>query len=326
LGARVEAIESRPTDQVLSTLETLQGGSEGWRQIFAAVYATSPEILYGAGLAARPDETKWTFRMPDGVVVERTLAAEAVRDLNGWPRGMTGSRWLSPEAPEAEGETWRALVSDEAMLPLSLRDSGLGFRRFRPGNSCILAVQMRGIVDIGSIKIADFLRETENEMRADPPCALILDLRFNSGGNYANSYAFARSLPELIAPGGYVYVLTSAQTFSAAITTTAFVKQAMGSRALILGEPVGDRLTFWAEGGQGCLPNAGFCFNYATGKHDYSQACTDWTACFWLNWLYPVRVDSLAPDQTIAMSFADYRAGRDPVFDRAAALATSRIP
>jgi hypothetical protein len=177
------------------------------------------------------------------------------------------------------------------------------------------------MVDIGSIRITDFLRETEDGMRAEPPCALILDLRFNTGGNYANAHGFAQSLPELIAPRGRVYVLTSGQTFSAAITTTAFVKQAMGSRAVVLGEPVGDWLSFWSEGGQGCMPNAEFCFNYATGKHDYAHPCTDWNSCFWLNWFYPVRVDSLAPDETIVMTFADYEAGRDPVFDRAVALA-----
>jgi hypothetical protein len=42
------------------------------------------------------------------------------------------------------------------------------------------------------------------------------------------------------------------QTFSAAITTVAFVKQAAGSRAIILGEPIGDRLTFYGEGNSGC--------------------------------------------------------------------------
>jgi hypothetical protein len=35
----------------------------------------------------------------------------------------------------------------------------------------------------------------------------------------------------------------------------------------------------------------------------------------------PVQVKSLAPDETIKMSFADYMARRDPVFERAVALA-----
>lgn len=59
----------------------------------------------------------------------------------------------------------------------------------------------------------------------------------------------------------------------------------------------------------------------STGLHDYRHPCTDWDKCFWLNWIYPARTDSLEPDQKISMSFADYVAGRDPVFDRALALA-----
>jgi hypothetical protein len=115
--------------------------------------------------------------------------------------------------------------------------------------------------------------------------------------------------------------LTGPSTFSAGITTTAFVKQAGGDRVTILGEPVGDRLNFFSEGNQGCLPNYHLCVSYERGKHDYAHPCTDWDICFWLNRLYPVRVETLDPDETITMSFAEWQQGHDPVFERAVALA-----
>jgi hypothetical protein len=37
------------------------------------------------------------------------------------------------------------------------------------------------------------------------------------------------------------------------------VKDAGAGRALIVGEPVGDRLNFFSEGGRGCLPHARLC-------------------------------------------------------------------
>ncbi|MGH9722934.1 MAG: hypothetical protein ACRD8O_22210 [Bryobacteraceae bacterium] len=322
LGARVEAIEGRPVGEVLSALANLQGGLESWRQVFGVVYVTSPEILNGAGLAASAEQTTLTFRMPDGALADRRLAAES----GGLEISARRLRWFSPEASATESGEWHAVVSDKTRLPISLREFGLGFRRFRLENSCMVFVQMKGIGNVGSTNINEFLRATEEDMRGNPPCALILDLRFNIGGNYANAYGFARSLPGLMALGGRVYILTSPRTLSAAIATTAFVKQAMGSRAVILGEPVGDRLAYWAEGNRGCLPHSKLCFAYATGKHDYVQGCWDWRECFWPNWFYPVRVDSLAPDETIAMSFADYKAGRDPVFERAVALASEAAP
>jgi len=106
----------------------------------------------------------------------------------------------------------------------------------------------------------------------------------------------------------------------------AFVKQAAGSRAVILGEPLGDRLAFYGEGNTGCLPHAKLCVHYATGMHDYAHPCNDWHKCYWLNWLFPVRVRSLEPDETIEMTFADYSARRDPVFERAVVLAASAHP
>ncbi len=102
---------------------------------------------------------------------------------------------------------------------------------------------------------------------------------------------------------------------------TAFVKHAGLRQVVILGEPVGDRLVFFSEGGSGCLPNARLCVAYETGKHDYQHACTDWDVCFWLNYLFEYRVDSLDPDEVISLSFKDWRAGVDRVLDRAIALA-----
>jgi hypothetical protein len=126
-------------------------------------------------------------------------------------------------------------------------------------------------------------------------------------------------------PGARLFVLTGPDTFSAAITTAAFLKETFGPRATILGEPVGDRLKFLSEGNSGCLPNSGICFRYSTGMHNYAAPCTDWRVCYWLNWLYPVRVASLAPDERIVLTFGEWRSGHDPVFERALAMAvTSR--
>jgi hypothetical protein len=62
---------------------------------------------------------------------------------------------------------------------------------------------------------------------------------------------------------------------------------------------------------------------YETGKHDYQHACTDWDVCFWLNYFFQFRVRTLEPDEVISLSFKDWRAGVDPVLDRAKSLATA---
>ena len=186
-----------------------------------------------------------------------------------------------------------------------------------------MLIQLKSNGDLGEQRIKPFIAATESDMRAHQPCAAILDLRYDGGGDYLNTVAFAKKLPALVAPQGRIYLLTGPATFSAGITTAAFVKQAGGDRVLILGEPVGDRLSFFSEGNRGCLPNYHLCVSFARGKHDYARACSDWDICFWLNRLYPVRVSTLDPDETITMSMVDWRHGRDPVFERALTLSRS---
>ena len=232
------------------------------------------------------------------------------------------SRWLSPQMAKGELSNSRALFSDDANLPMSLRDFKSAFRRAWIANGCTLFIQLKAIADTDEQHIGEFLNATTDEMRARPPCNIILDMRFNTGGDYTKAARFASHLPDFV-PRGRIYLLTGPQTFSAAITTIAFIKQAAGSRAVILGEPVGDRLSFYGEGNTGCLPHSRLCVHYAAGMHDYARPCNDWGKCFWLNWLFPVQVKSLAPDETISMTFGDYTARRDPVFERAVELAAN---
>ena len=317
LGARVESIEGRPTREVIAALELLHGGNEGWRRTYAAVYIQSPAILYGDAIGSRPDQTNWTFRLPNGSEIVRTLPGE-IPGENEPIAQMT--RWLSPQRMKDEPTNWRASFSNDEELPLSLRDFNGTFRRAWIDHGCTLFIQLKAIADADNQHIGDFLDATTDEARSHPPCNIIFDLRFNTGGDYTKAARFASHLPDLVPPNGRVYLLTGPQTFSAAITTIAFVKQAAGARAIILGESVGDRLTSYGEGNAGCLPHAGLCLHYATGMHDYEHRCDDWDKCFWLDWIFPVRVGSLAPDETIRMTFADYSALRDPVFERAVAL------
>lgn len=319
LGARVDDIDGNRTSDVLAALTQLHGGAAGWRWTHAALYVQSPEILYGAGLTSSPDQTTWTFRLPNGTELTRTLPAEDCGDSE--PQDLM-TRWLSPLKLKGEPDTWRTLFSSDLDLPLTLRDFNAPFRRAWIDHGCTLFIQLKAIQDVGGASIRDFLKETVAEMAMHPPCNVILDLRFNTGGDYTKVAHFASRLPTFVR-NGRIYILTGPQTFSAAITTAAFVKQAAGPYAIILGKPVGDRLTFYGEGNTGCLPHAGLCVHYATGMHDYAHRCDDWNRCFWLNWIFPVQVKSLDPDETVAMTFSDYQSRRDPVFERAIALAAS---
>jgi hypothetical protein len=319
LGARILKIDGRPVEEVLTKLEGLRGGTEAFRRGYALIALYSSEILYGADVAPAPDRSTWTFVARDGRTVERTFQAyqpayeEPQPDL--W-------RWMSPAPIKDDKDQWVAFSPPGLKLPLTLQDADRTFRRIRLRDICSMVIQLKANEDTNGDSIGDFLKATEDDLQADKPCTIIFDNRWNGGGDYTNTAGFAGRLHGMVRPGGHIDILTSPDTFSAGITTTVFVKQAAApGQITILGEPVGDRLTFWAEGNRGCLPNAPFCFHYAAGKHDYAHRCTDWRTCYWVNWFYPARTDTLEPDERITETFADYLSGRDPVFDRAAALA-----
>ena len=318
LGGRLDSIDGQAVDQILPRLETLRGGVRGFRRQNAAQYIVVQDLLNGLGIAADLRASTWTVTLPDGRVVTRRVAAYPLQKGQGL---QEGDRWLSPEP--IQGEDWIAYRPQFGEVPETWRDFGDHFRLFPAAGTCAQVVRLQSIGDADGQKIAPFLATTEAALRAKPACAVIVDLRGDGGGDYTNTWHFAHALPDLLTPGGHIFILTDTQTFSAAITTAAFIKDAGGDRVSIVGEPIGDRLSFFSEGSKACLPNLKVCFFYQMAKHDYEHPCTDWHACYWLNWLYPVRVGSLQPDIPVPLRFEDWNAGRDAAYSTARDSATA---
>jgi len=314
LGAELVAIEGRPVAEVIDVLSTYRGGRAEMRRHWAVGVLNSPEILFGAGLARDPGEAAWTFRLPDGRTVERTLAGEPQADVAPPPEPP---RWLSPLPLPSEGPAWRTYLHADAPMPLAWRDANRPFRFAWVDRGCVAYLQLKANVDVDGQSIGAFQNDARRALAQRSACGALLDLRADGGGDYTTTASFARDLPRLIPPPSKIAVITGVDTFSAGITTAAFVKQAGGARVSIVGQPVGDRLDFWSEGGGGCLPHEKLCLHYATGRHRYDAPCTDWRTCYWLNWLFPVRVTTLEPDEAVPLTFADYAALRDPAFDQA---------
>lgn len=319
LGGRVVSIDGHTIDAVMARLERLRGGSAQWRKLYAEFYMSWLDVLVGVGIAPNMHLSTWTVTSPSGASITRALMPY----LPDKDEPFIFIKRIYSSAPlNGLGRDWVAFRPDRPQ-PIAFSDFDTPFRRFRLPHTCVMVVQIKTSEDEGQSRIKDFLAATKTDMRANEPCQLIFDDRFNDGGDYTNLAGFAADLPNLVKPNGRIYLLVSPITFSAGITTAAFIKQAGGNRVTILGEPVGDRLAFFAEGGRGCLPNYHLCMSYETGKHDYAHPCTNWDTCFWLNWFFPVRVKTLEPDEIVSMSFADWRQGRDPVFERAVALANA---
>jgi hypothetical protein len=142
-----------------------------------------------------------------------------------------------------------------------------------------------------------------------------VDLRMNGGGDYTTTAHFMRNLP-LALPKARFYILLSQETFSAGMTSAAFLKQAAGDRGEFVGTLPGDRIRFNAEGGDFCLPFSGICMGVRTAIHDYSTThCRPLFSCYPVNWFYPVAIKSFAPDVSAPLTYSALSRGHDPALE-----------
>jgi hypothetical protein len=312
LGAKLVAIDGHQIGELREAGRSLWGGVAAWRDRAAYSLLESPELLSALGLAKSKDAATYTFATANGAV-DRKLAGDppaATRPLSG-----PAQTW-SPTSIPLEDANWRTAL-DPARAPWSLQDWGKTFRwRMAPEIDGI-ALDMRSTNNASDMKISDALKMFNDAIAAQKPENLVLDLRLNSGGNLLTTRIFVRTLPDRIP--GKIFVLTGPGTFSAAISTTGYLKQAAPDRVFITGEPVGDRMMFWAESPPFKLPVGSGTVSMATERHDYADGCRAYTDCHRNVQLMPIMLPTLAPDIAAPWTIEAYLAGRDPAMEAVAA-------
>lgn len=307
LGARIDTIDGHSVDAVYRSIRRYVGGTEAHRRVTLIPMLESPALLHAAGIADARGALTLSGVLADGSAFERRIMAEE-RGRAAWVSST--SRTLFPRRP---GGPMLSLLAPDADLPVYLRHSSELFTmEALPGNGLYVGLGFNG--DSDDAPIATFLADVGARLSSVRPSFVVLDMRMNGGGDYTLTYRFARELPRM-AQGAPIYALTSPFTFSAAITTLGALEEVGGDQVIIVGEPVGDRLDFWAEGGAFTLPNAFVQVYYASGRHVYDGPCSDARTCFWLNERYPVRVQSLSPDIHAPLTFEAYRQLRDPAIE-----------
>ena len=180
-----------------------------------------------------------------------------------------------------------------------------------------MVIELRQTSNAPNNPIREFLATMTTRIQSDRPRNLVIDLRLNGGGDLNTARDFMKGVPELVP--GRIFVLTSPWTFSAAISSLGYLEQTAPERVTIVGEEVGDRLEFWAEGGPTTLPSSGHVFSIATQRHDYKNGCRAFADCHRPVVVNSIAVPTLAPDVAAPWTLEAYRAGRDPAMEAVAA-------
>lgn len=243
-------------------------GNASWADYLSPIYLTSPDILYGLGLIWSAKQALFTFEDPRGARFSVSVRSEPLqRDA------MAAESWQEPSPLVVTGRPrWTtALAADPVALPLYLRhpelpywfdflpETGLLYFQFNHSDN---AEEGPGFREFGN-SLLMFARQ-------HPIRYVVVDLRLNSGGNLDVAKTFIRSLgqEEVIKRRGRLFVIIGHCTFSAGLYHAAQMKQF--TQAIFVGELVGDRLDFWAEGGEIVLPNSQAVICYSNGFHRYS--------------------------------------------------------
>jgi len=313
LGAQLLAIDGRSAAQVRDVARTLAGGPNGWRDRHAAYFLESPEQMHALGVIARPDRAAYRFRLANGRIVTRRFTPEPANPNRA---RANAERWLYPELMPEEGDNWRALLALE-QAPWALQAPQQRFRMRDAPEIDAFVIQMRQNTSSEETDIAEFMLDSLEAARTSGRRNIVLDMRMNGGGDLNNTRAWVRRLPRVVP--GRVFVLTSPWTFSAAISTIGYLEQSAPERVIIVGEHVGDRLDFHAEGGEIVLPHAGGVILPSTERHDYRTGCRGIENCHGSVVRHPIAVESLAPDIEAPWTIEAYRAGRDPAMEAVAA-------
>lgn len=326
LGRQILSVNGKTTDALVAALRPYVGGPANLAKELAPNFLISPELLHAAGLAEAAASSTYDMRLADGSVVPVELAAmpgtQEPQNANFWP-----ARDLSPIAQAGGTSGWRHAL-DGTVPPQYLSQPDRNYWHSYPLPD-LLYVQINRVRDQAPLDLSAYLSNILDESAEKPIRNAIVDLRFNNGGNYVLSADFARRLPEILPPAGRLFILTSGNTFSAAISTAAWLKHYGGARVTIVGEPVGDRMQFWGEGGLAVLPNSKLAIRYTTGFHDWKNGCSlaQLRTCFLLNYIYDVPAGSLEPNVPVKPTFADYVAGKDRSMSAVMEmLATGRTP
>jgi hypothetical protein len=306
LRCRVVAIEGHPLSEVRTKVASLFAGNAAWADYLSPIYLTNPDVLYGLGLIRTRKEASFTFEEFGGARFNLSIASVSVdRDA------MPDEAWqeLSPLTLTGKPPWATALAANAAALPLYLRHPDRPYWFEYSPESSRLYIQFNHADDAPTgPSFASFGASVLAFAANHAVREVVLDLRLNSGGNLDVAQAFMKNLgrDRRIDRAGRLFVVVGPCTFSAGLYHAAQLKQY--THAIFVGEAVGDRLDYWAEGGTIVLPNSQAVLDYANGFHRYSERDYPERQPYYEE----LRIPSLVPDIAAPMTSVEYFAGRDP--------------
>jgi hypothetical protein len=311
LGAKILRISGRSVEAIKQSVDPLFAGNASWLNYMSSYTMTSPDVLIGLGLIASDGNAEIEFKNRGGKKVKRRLEPLPLRKSSE----TTESWWdLSPTLPRKDGLWVSALSPEVARLPLYLQNAERQYWSQYLPNDRLFYIQFNRSGNAPSGEpFAEFEKRVLIELQSVNADKIVVDMRFNTGGNLDVAKPFMERLAALAKERKKkIYVITGRATFSAGLFHAMQLRQ--HAKAIMIGEPTGDELDFWAEGGNIIMPNSKLTLHYADRFHSYSPVeRTELKQYLWTD--SDLSITKAAPDIIVKMKARDYFDGRDPALE-----------
>lgn len=308
LGQRVVKINGYSPDSLIMKMSTYFGGKDEFLKARSPLLLMSPEALYAMELGEHKDTLELEFAEAQNRISTHKISfSQLEKDIPGYWLNY----WLHPSS-KIKNSSWKTLVdSDKTALPFQQINRNVHHDYF----GSTLYVQINEIYNEKDRSLKKYLKKVSSEAKRKEVTNYVLDLRFNQGGsNYSRPWKFINFVKESLESNQKCWIIIGNSTFSAGIITVAYAKYIIGDKAIIIGEEVGDRLTFWADGGTTMtLPNSGISPRIWTAYNDWKNGCKDFKKCFWFALFNSVPAKNIDPEIEVALSFYDYIDGKDSI-------------
>ena len=303
LGAQLISIDGHPIEEVIQAFRPYSGAKESFFRQYVGWYLETPALVHAIGYAEKP--TRYMLRVRpfnSQAFIEIEVSASDTP-----PPVVSAQAMLTPMALVG----WEGVWPQRPLLPFFLQDWEAPFQAQAIDAINGYYVRYGANDDVGEHSIAAFNKTVAAELAQHDYAVLIIDQRGNGGGDYTRTANLMRRLPELAGEQTPIYMITGPLTFSAGISSVAFLKASGGEQVTIIGTEMGDHERMWGETSLLTLPNSQLDMQLATGLHDYQNGCHQFPECYWLDFFMNVSVGSLSPDITIPFTFEAYVMAQD---------------
>ena len=298
LGAEVETIGGRTVEEAVAALTPLIARDNDQQvQLMVPRFLRQIAVLHGLGLTGDLGRVTLAVRFPDGTGGEATV--DAVPGPFLWDRHPPGWTRLTDTVAER-------LSGVSGSPPLHLRHRELPYWFEYLPAADLVYFQYNAVIDHPAEPFAAFCDRLFAFITARQPARLVIDMRWNGGGNTFLSQSLLHHLirNRQISRRGALFVIIGRLTFSAAQNTATAIGRE--TEPIFVGEPTGSRPNFNGETIPFELP--------------YSKLRANVGDLFWqTSWPEDYRT-WIAPDIYAPPTFEAFRRNDDPAMDAILAL------